>query len=184
LLVGLLEYSQANRVSRPLAPTDSDQALAQALRYLEPSIEESRAVITHDALPTVLADQAQLTQLFENLIGNALKFRSAASPRIHIAAREVADLPLQDTEAPPSSEKRRPAFIFSVRDNGIGIEPEYHEYIFVVFRRLHSRAHYPGNGIGLAICKKIVERHGGRIWVESQLGQGSTFYFTLPAAQG
>jgi signal transduction histidine kinase len=118
----------------------------------------------------VWADSAQLTQLFENLIGNALKFRSAAPPQVHISARETFD-----------ASQAAQVWEFAVRDNGIGIEPEYHTRIFEAFRRLQARARYAGNGIGLAICQKIVERHGGRIWVESQLGQGSTFYFTIPA---
>jgi PAS domain S-box-containing protein len=170
LLLDLLAYSRANRVSRPLGPTDSGQALALALRYLALDIADSDGVVTHEALPAVWADSAQLTQLFENLIGNALKFRSAAPPQVHISARETFD-----------ASQAAQVWEFAVRDNGIGIEPEYHTRIFEAFRRLQARARYAGNGIGLAICQKIVERHGGRIWVESQLGQGSTFYFTIPA---
>jgi light-regulated signal transduction histidine kinase (bacteriophytochrome) len=121
------------------------------------------AAVSWDPLPTVLADDTQLTQLFQNLIGNALKFRSSSVPRIHVF---VAN--------------NEPAWHFMVRDNGIGIEPQYFERIFMVFQRLHNKADYPGTGIGLAICKKVVERHGGRIWVESRPGDGSAFHFTLP----
>jgi len=131
------------------------------------AIEESGAAVTYDALPIAKADDVQLAQLFQNLIGNALKFRSASVPRISVFAKE------KETE-----------WEFGVQDNGIGIEPQYFERIFMVFQRLHNKGEYPGTGIGLAICKKVVERHGGRIWVESQPGQGTTFYFTLPKEQG
>jgi two-component system, chemotaxis family, sensor kinase Cph1 len=118
--------------------------------------------VEHAPLPTLLADASQLAQLFQNLIGNAIKFRAERRPEIRISAR-------RETEG----------WRFGVSDNGIGIEPQYFDRIFRVFQRLHTRGRYPGTGIGLAICKKIVERHGGRIWIESQPGQGSTFYFTL-----
>jgi light-regulated signal transduction histidine kinase (bacteriophytochrome) len=127
-------------------------------------IEENEALVTHDLLPTVFADDLQLVQLFQNLIDNGVKFRSEKPPHIHVSAM-----------------KKGSEWVFSVRDNGMGIEPQYHERIFEVFQRLHAREEYSGTGIGLAICKKVVERHGGRMWVESQLGEGSTFYFTLQA---
>ena len=129
---------------------------------LAKSIEQSGAAITHDPLPTVIADEVQLTQLFQNLIANAIKFRGREAPRIHVSAA-----------------RQGPQWIFAVRDHGIGIAPEHQERIFMIFQRLHHRSEYPGTGIGLAICKKIVERHGGRIWVESTPGEGATFYFTL-----
>jgi light-regulated signal transduction histidine kinase (bacteriophytochrome) len=128
------------------------------------AIEENNARVTHDELPIVMADETQLVQVFQNLIGNAIKFHSEEAPHIHVSA-----------------EKNKKEWIFSVRDNGKGIDPQYHDRIFVIFQRLQGKGEYPGTGIGLAICKRIIERHGGRIWVESEPGKGSTFYFTLPA---
>jgi light-regulated signal transduction histidine kinase (bacteriophytochrome) len=164
LIDDLLTYSRVGRRGRELAPTDSALALTNALVNLQASIEAGGAQVTHAELPTLKADSAQLTQLFQNLIGNAVKFKGQAPPRVHVAAQQ------KDKE-----------WVFSVADNGIGIEPQYYERIFQIFQRLHGRGQYPGTGIGLAICKKIVERHGGRIWVESTCGKGSTFFFTLPA---
>jgi two-component system, chemotaxis family, sensor kinase Cph1 len=138
-------------------------AIETALANLESTLEEHQATVTHDPLPTVTADRPQLIQVFQNLIGNAIKFRQPERPpRVHVSA-------VRDDGA----------WRFAVRDNGIGIAPEYHDRIFLVFQRLHTRAEYPGTGIGLAICKKIVERHGGRIWVESEPGRGTTFLFTI-----
>jgi light-regulated signal transduction histidine kinase (bacteriophytochrome) len=132
-------------------------------KNLKIAIEESGAAITQDHLPALMADPSQLTQLFQNLIGNALKFRGEAPPRVHVSA-----------------EKKESEWIFSVSDNGIGIDPQYYDRIFIVFQRLHGKEDYPGSGIGLSICKKIVERHSGRIWLKSEPGKGATFYFSLP----
>lgn len=164
LIQDLLAYSRLNTRRKFLAPTDCGMALDKALTNLRAPVEESGAVITRDPLPTVLADASQIAQLFQNLIGNAIKYRSERPPRIHISAATQGD-----------------RWTFTVRDNGIGIEQQYAERIFVIFQRLHSRKEYPGTGIGLAVCKKIVENHRGTIWMESTPGQGSTFFFSLPA---
>jgi PAS domain S-box-containing protein len=163
LINDLLAYSRVGTRGRPLVLTDSQAVLQEVLADLQVAIEEQQATVTHDALPPVLADEVQLGQLFQNLIGNALKFRGEAPPHIHVGV-----------------QRENGGWRFSVADNGIGLDVKYAERIFVIFRRLHGPEEYPGTGMGLAICKKIVERHGGRIWVESQLGQGATFYFTLP----
>ena len=141
--------------------------VGQAVRNLQAAIEESAAIVTHDVLPPIVTDETQLVQVFQNLVGNAIKYRGTELPAIHVSAsREVAD-----------------EWIFSVRDNGLGIEPQYFDRIFILFQRLHARNEYEGTGIGLAMCKKIVDRLGGRIWVESQLTRGSTFHFALPAGE-
>ena len=163
LIRDLLEYSRVGTRGRRFEPTDAQAVLERALANLATATRTSGAAITSDPLPTLLADPAQLTQLFQNLIGNAVKFCTARSPAIHVGVQ-------------PGDG----GWHFSVRDNGIGIEAQYRERIFVIFQRLHTRAEYPGTGIGLAICQRIVERHGGRIWVESEPGQGSTFHFTIP----
>ena len=163
LVNDLLAYSRVGTRGEPFMPTDLSSVLSAATANLEVAIEESHAVVTHDRLPTVLGDESQLIQLFQNLLGNAIKFRSDAPPMIHLSVEETnGDWKL------------------SVHDNGIGIDMQYAERIFAVFQRLHGREEYPGTGIGLAVVKKIVERHGGRIWVESEPAKGSTFYFTLP----
>ncbi len=163
LIHALSAYSRLGMEVKEFEPTNCESVLAGALRNLWVAIEESGAVVTHDPLPTVLGDGTQLGQLFQNLIGNAIKYRSTEPSRIHV-----------------SSERNGKEWLFSVRDNGIGIYPQYAERIFVIFERLHAREKYPGTGIGLTLSKKIAERHGGRIWVESQPGKGSTFYFTIP----
>jgi PAS domain S-box-containing protein len=163
LINDLLAYSRVGTRGHPFEPINCETILQQALDNLKVTMEESGAVVTHDSLPTVTADGSQLGQLFQNLIGNAIKFRGNERPRIHVSANRNGN-----------------GWTFSVRDNGIGIAPEYRERIFIIFQRLHGRQQYPGTGIGLAICKKIVERHGGRIWVESTPEKGATFYFTLP----
>ncbi|NET67331.1 MAG: PAS domain S-box protein [Moorea sp. SIO1G6] len=163
LIQDLLSFSRVGTHGKELAATDCEVVLNRVLDNLNVAIIESDAIVTHDSLPVVMGDDIQLSQLLQNLIGNAIKFRSQELPRVHISA-----------------ELKAKEFIFSVRDNGIGIEPEYFERIFTIFQRLHTRREYPGTGIGLAVCKKIVERHGGKIWVESELGVGTTFYFSIP----
>lgn len=163
LINDLLKYSRVEQFGKPLAETDLERCLKNALANLQVSMQESNAQITHTPLPIVKADAAQLTQVLQNLIGNAIKFRGAGPLHIHIGAKKI-----------------KHNWQFEVSDNGIGIEPQYFERIFRVFQRLHTRREYPGTGIGLSLCKKIIERHGGQIWLESQPGAGSTFYFTLP----
>jgi len=163
LIDDVLAYSKVDMQGIEFAATSAEKALEKALNNLRRRIEETGATITHDELPTVMADSTQLMQLFQNLIGNAIKFRSEKPPEIHIGVSRLEE-----------------EWLFSVSDNGIGIEPRFKERIFVIFQRLHTRDEYPGTGMGLAICKKIAECHRGNIWVESQLGQGATFNFTIP----
>ncbi len=163
LINDLLAYSRVGARAKGLVPTDCTAVLDQAVANLKGAIEKSGAAVTQDRLPTVTVDNLQLLQLFQNLIDNAIKFHVEKPPRIHVSA-----------------EQKGNEWVLSVRDNGIGIDPQYAERIFIIFQRLHTREEYPGTGMGLAICKKIVERRGGRIWVESQPGIGSTFYFTIP----
>ena len=166
LIEDLLAYSRVGTRGRELSPTSSGAALDKALANLRAAQEASGAQVTHDEMPEVLADGAQLTQLFQNLVGNAMKFRGEEAPRVHVGV-----------------EGRDKVWVFTVRDNGIGLDPQYADRIFMMFQRLHNKAEYPGTGIGLAICKKIVERHGGHIWVESKPGEGATFGFTLPKGE-
>jgi signal transduction histidine kinase len=163
LINDLLLFSRVGTHGKPFELTHCTPIVERAIANLKIAIEESQATVTYDALPIVLGDTIQLTQLFQNLIGNAIKFHGNAPPMIHIGV-----------------ESHTHDWCFFVRDNGIGIEPDYLEQIFVIFQRLHRRTDYPGTGIGLAVCKKIVERHGGKIWVQSKVGNGSAFYFTLP----
>jgi signal transduction histidine kinase len=168
LIQNLLTFSRLGRKSKPFAPVNGNAVLKQALANLQTAVEESGAVVTSSPLPTVLADEGQLVQLFQNLIANAVKFHGPAKPLIHIQA-----------------EVNGTVCTFSVRDNGIGIDPQFAERIFVIFQRLHTREEYAGTGIGLAICRKIVERHAGRIWMESEppvngIRSGAVFLFTLP----
>ena len=165
LIEDLLAFSRSGREGTELASTNSQDVVERALKNLEAAVRDSQAIVNYGGLPFVNANAGQIQQVFQNLIGNALKFRGAEPPVIDIAADRVGG-----------------DWQFSVADNGIGISPEHTNNIFVIFQRLHTREEYSGNGIGLAICKKIVERHGGRIWVESKEGQGTTFKFTLPAA--
>ncbi len=163
LIQDLLAYSRVGTKGKPLKPTDCEQILAATVENLRFAITETGAVITHDPLPTIHADDTQLLQVFQNLIGNAIKFRRDDPPCIHVSA-----------------VKNKADWIFSVKDNGIGIDSRYIDRIFMIFQRLHKRSQYDGTGMGLAIVKRVVERHGGRVWVESQLGKGTTFYFMMP----
>ncbi len=163
LIDDVLAYSKVDTQAITFQATEVESSLERALSNLRNRISETKTIITHDSLPTVMADGTQLMQLFLNLVGNAIKFRSNEPPQIHIGA-----------------ERLEYEWLFSVRDNGIGIDPQFSDRIFIIFQRLHTRDEYPGTGMGLAICKKIIECHRGRIWVESQLAQGATFYFTIP----
>jgi PAS domain S-box-containing protein len=167
LIQDLLTYSRVGTKGEDLLETSSEEALQQALINLRSSIEVSNALVTHDPLPTVAADEMQLVQLFQNLVGNAIKYQKPGIPQIHISA----------------SRNGGKKWMFSVKDNGLGIEPEYFDRIFGLLQRLHKREEFAGTGVGLAICKKIVERHGGVISVESQPGLGSTFHFALAEAK-
>jgi PAS domain S-box-containing protein len=164
LIQDLLAYSRAGTNGRALCQVSGEDALQGALTNLRTTIEQSGAIVSHDSLPAIRTDETQLTQVFQNLVGNAIKYRSAEVPRVHVSATKTGDN----------------EWIFSVRDNGLGIAPQYFERIFILFQRLHGRNEFEGTGIGLAICKKVLERLGGRIWVESQPEKGSTFRFALP----
>ena len=163
LINDLLAYSRVGTRGKPPVPTSFERVFSAAMANLKIAVEESGAIVTHDELPDEIADEMQMVQLFQNLIGNAIKFRSHESPQIHVSARAGDD-----------------EWIFSVKDDGIGIDPQFFDRIFTIFQRLHKRDEYPGTGIGLTVSKKIVERHGGRIWLESEPGKGTTFYFTIP----
>jgi len=166
LINDLLAYSRVGTRGKPFEPVEMNDVLTVAKANLKVAIEESGAEVVVDQLPTIDADRTQMIQLMQNLIGNAMKFRRPDSkPRVTVGA------------TPDPATK---LWHFTVADNGIGIDPEHHERIFVIFQRLHTREHYQGTGIGLAVCRKIVERHEGKIWVDSREGEGSTFHFTLP----
>jgi len=164
MISDLLTYCRAGRKTEGFLPIDMETVLTVVLDNLAAAIADAAALVEHDPLPTVKAEQSQVIQLLQNLIANAIKYQPAGqAPRIKVSAARDQD-----------------AWVLSVRDNGIGIKPEHLDRVFMIFQRLHSREQYPGTGIGLALCKRIVEFHGGRIWVESQPGKGSTFFFTLP----
>jgi PAS domain S-box-containing protein len=163
LIQDLLAYSRAGTSGEPVGDIASADALREALENLGGAMKEAAAVVTHDPLPTVTMNHLQLVQIFQNLIGNAIKYRGADAPRIHVTAQSV----------------NGQGHVFSVRDNGLGIDPQQFGRIFVIFQRLHGRDAFSGTGLGLAICKKLVERQGGRIWVDSEPGHGSTFHFAL-----
>jgi light-regulated signal transduction histidine kinase (bacteriophytochrome) len=162
LIKDLLSYSRITTHAKPSKINNIEKILKNALFNLQEAIKESDAIITYDKLPILKVDKTQFTQLFQNLISNAIKFRRAEPPRIHISARKIND-----------------EWLFSLKDNGIGIESKYFDKLFNIFYRLHTKEEYAGTGIGLPICKKIVQRYGGKIWVESELGKGSTFFFTI-----
>ena len=166
LIDDLLTFSRATRDGEQTSEVHAEEALKWALRALAAAVEESGAVVTHDSLPNVHVPQSQLQQLFQNLIGNAIKFRGEEIPRVHVSARSKGN-----------------EWCFSIRDNGIGIDPAHHDRIFGLFQRLHGRSQYSGSGVGLALCKKIVEARGGRIWLESTPEKGTAFWFTLPSRE-
>ncbi len=163
LITDLLTYSRVTTHAKKYERVDLEKVLDDVLATLSVSVKESKATITHDPLPTIFSEPSQMGQVFQNLIANAIKFKGPKTPKIHISAI-----------------KEDKKWIFKVSDNGIGIDPEHQEQIFDVFRRLHTRKKFPGTGIGLSICQKIIKNHGGKIWVESELGKGSNFYFTIP----
>ena len=166
MVLDLLNYSQIARASIIVSAINMEAVLATALSNLQLAIANANARITFDPLPTVWMDHSQAVQLLQNLIGNALKYRSSEPPLIHLSSRQVGN-----------------EWIMGVKDNGLGIDPRFHQHIFTVFKRLHGKE-YPGTGIGLATCNRIAERHGGRIWVESEVGKGSTFLFSVPIPAG
>ena len=166
LINDLLAYSRVGSGSKPLDAVDCGSVLHRVAGNLQAAINDAGAEVTSDDLPTVRGDESQLALLFQNLIANGIKFRSDRTPQVHLSA-----------------ERGNGWWLFSVRDNGIGIEREYSERIFGIFQRLHTREEYPGTGVGLGICKRVVERHDGTIWVESEPGNGSVFKFTLPASE-
>jgi len=166
LIDDLLEFSRVGARSHPIQEVETKKVLETVLSNLSVAIKESGAEVTHDGLPPLQCDVTQLTQLLQNLVGNAIKFHGEAPPKVRVTA-----------------EAKDGEWVFCVRDNGIGIDPQYFERIFTIFQRLHTRRAYPGSGIGLAICKKIVSLHGGRIWVESISGQGASFFFTYPRGE-
>ena len=166
LIDDLLTYARVGTHGRALKPTSCEAALKDAVANLQLQISDAGAVVTHDALPTIIGNSTQLTRLFQNLVGNSIKYRSDLPPKIHVGATK------NDNE-----------WIITFRDNGIGIDSRQFERIFGIFQRLHTRDEYPGSGVGLAICRKTVERHGGRINVQSDAGQGSTFFIALPIRQ-
>ncbi|MEZ4650220.1 MAG: ATP-binding protein [Candidatus Eisenbacteria bacterium] len=163
LVQDLLAFSRVDSRARPFAAVDCGEVLRDVVEYLRPSIEDAKATVSWDELPTVEGDRSQLVELFQNLVGNAIKYHGETLPVVRIDARREGD-----------------SWLFSVSDNGIGIAPEHTDRIFTIFSRLHTQKAFPGTGIGLAVCRRVAHRHGGTIWVESELGKGSTFYFDVP----
>jgi light-regulated signal transduction histidine kinase (bacteriophytochrome) len=163
MIQALLAFSRVGTRGNPFVPNEGETLVVKALANLKAAIEESGAVITHDPMPTLSVDGIQIIQLLQNLIGNAIKFRGTEPPKIHVGLEDKGE-----------------NWLLYVRDNGIGLDMQFKDRIFIIFQRLHTKGEYPGTGIGLAVCKRIVERHGGRIWVESEPGKGTTFFFTIP----
>ena len=164
MIQALLTYSRVGTKGKPPEPTNCEVILGQVMKNLQAALAESGAEVTHEPLPVIMADGVQMGQLFQNLISNGIKFQAeGVKPKVHISVEDNGN-----------------DWIFSFGDNGIGIDPQYQDRIFVIFQRLHGKQEYKGTGIGLAVCKRIVERHGGRIWVESELGKGAIFKFTIP----
>jgi light-regulated signal transduction histidine kinase (bacteriophytochrome) len=159
----VLAYSRVDSRSRPFAPTAFLDVFNDAVALLESSIQDAGGEVSCGELPVVMGDRSQLVQLMQNLIGNGLKYHGEEAPHVQVSAKSDGN-----------------EWIFSVRDNGIGIDPKYYDRIFEIFKRLHDQTEYPGTGIGLAVCRRVVTRHGGRIWLESEAGHGSVFHFTLP----
>jgi light-regulated signal transduction histidine kinase (bacteriophytochrome) len=159
----LLQYSRVTTQGKPFEKTNMEEVLEKVLMNLKIVIEESGGKITHDKLPEIMADRVQMERLLQNLLGNAIKYRGDRKPKVHVSVK-----------------RKKGEYEFSVQDNGIGIEKEYQGKIFGIFQRLHTREEYAGTGIGLAVCKKIVERHKGKIWVDGKINEGSSFYFTIP----
>jgi light-regulated signal transduction histidine kinase (bacteriophytochrome) len=163
LIKDLLSYSQVDSRARPFADVDCDQAFEEAVGMLDGSIRDAGAAVTHDPMPTVMGDKSQLVQLFMNLVSNAVKYHGTEPPRVHGSAARDGN-----------------GWRFTIRDNGIGIAPKHYDRIFEIFQRLHTRRAYPGTGIGLAVCRRVVQHHGGTIGVRSEPGLGSEFHFTIP----
>jgi PAS domain S-box-containing protein len=166
LINDLLSYSRVDSRGKVFESTNMEKVFEAAMDNLQVAIEDSKAEVTHEPLPTVVADEVQMVQIFQNMVANAIKFHDKEAPRVHVSAE------LKENE-----------WLFSVKDNGMGIEPQYFDRIFIIFQRLNGQE-YSGTGLGLSIVKKIIERHGGRVWVESEYGKGSTFYFTIPKRGG
>lgn len=167
LIDDLLAFARVESRAQPFIETDLREVLADVLEMMTPAISEAGVAVTYDELPVIDCDPTQMGQLLQNLIGNAITYRAKQHPAVHLFARRDDD-----------------GWTIGVRDNGIGVDPKHHEQIFEVFRRLHTNSKYPGTGIGLAVCRRIVDRHGGRLWIESTLGEGSTFYFSIPERRG
>jgi light-regulated signal transduction histidine kinase (bacteriophytochrome) len=163
MIQALLAFSRVGTRGNPFVPTEGETIVVKALANLKAAIADSGVVVTHDPMPTLSVDGIQIIQLLQNLIGNAIKFRGTEPPKIHVGLEDKGE-----------------NWLLYVRDNGIGLDMQFKERIFIIFQRLHTKGEYPGTGIGLAVCKRIVERHGGRIWVESEPGKGATFFFTIP----